>query len=92
MFDFLKSTDPLTKWLVSGGIVVIALLLAFLSKYIIGAIVKPFTKKTKTIIDDLIIEAVNAPIFAAIIAGGLWVGINRILTDAKAESIVNKIF
>jgi small-conductance mechanosensitive channel len=92
MFDFLKSTDPMTKWLVSGGIVVIALLLAYLSKYIIGAIVKPFTKKTKTIIDDLIIEAINAPIFAAIIAGGLWVGINRILTDAKIESIVNKIF
>ena len=92
MFDFLKSTDPLTKWLVSGGIVVVALLLAFLSKYIIGAIVKPFTQKTKTIIDDLIIEAINAPIFAAIIAGGLWIGINRILTVARTESIVNKIF
>jgi small-conductance mechanosensitive channel len=92
MFDFLKSTDPLTKWLVSGGIVVVALLLAFLSKYIIGAIVKPFTKKTKTIIDDLIIEAINAPIFAAIIAGGLWIGINRILTVDKTESIINKIF
>jgi len=73
-------------------IVVVALLLAFLSKYIIGAIVKPFTQKTKTIIDDLIIEAINAPIFAAIIAGGLWIGINRILTVARTESIVNKIF
>src|SRR5271157_4229962 len=92
MFDFLISTDPLTKWLVSGGVVVLAFLLAFLSKYILGAIVKPFTRKTKTIIDDLILEAVNMPLFAAIIAGGLWIGINRILTDAKIESIVNKIF
>jgi len=92
MLDFLKSTDPMTKWLVSGGIVFLAFLLAFLSKYILGAIVKPFTKKTKTIIDDLILEAVNMPLFAVIIAGGLWIGINRILTDAKVESIVNKIF
>jgi small-conductance mechanosensitive channel len=92
MFDFLKSTDPMTKWLVSGGIVVLAFLLAFLSKYILGAIVKPFTRKTKTIIDDLILEAVNMPLFAVIIAGGLWIGINRILTDAKVESIVNKVF
>jgi small-conductance mechanosensitive channel len=100
MFDFLKSTDPLTKWLVSGSIVVVALLLAFLSKYIIGAIVKPFTKKTKTIIDDLIIEAVNMPMFAIIVAGGLWLGINWLLkdhvtghvTNLKAESIFSKIF
>ena len=92
MFDFLKSTDPMTKWLVSGGIVVLAFLLAYLSKYILCAIVKPFTRKTKTIIDDLILEAVNMPLFVIMIAGGLWIGIDRILTDAKVESIVNKIF
>jgi len=43
----------MTKWLVSGALFFLAFLLAFLSKYILGAIVKPFTKKTKTIIDDL---------------------------------------
>jgi small-conductance mechanosensitive channel len=90
MFDFLTSKEPLIKWLVAGGIVVIALLLAFLSKYILGAIVKPFTKKTKTIIDDLILAAVTVPMFAWLITGGLWIASARLIDDNN--SVVHKIF
>ena len=91
-FDFLTSKEPLIRWLVAGGIVVIALLLAFLSKYIISAIVKPFTKKTKTILDDLIVEAVNAPVFAWLIAGGLWIAAARLNDNSKFEDVIHKIF
>ena len=91
-FDFLTSKEPLIRWLVAGGIVVIALLLAFLSKYIISAIVKPFTKKTKTILDDLIVEAINAPVFAWLIAGGLWIAAARLNDNSKFEDVIHKIF
>ena len=92
MFDFLKSNVLWIRWAIAGGIVAISLLLAFLSKYIIGAIVKPFTKKTKTIIDDLIVEALNAPVFAWLIAGGLWIAAIRLIDTKNVENVVHKIF
>jgi small-conductance mechanosensitive channel len=92
MFDFLKSDVLWVRWAVAGGIVAIALLLAFLSKYIIGAIVKPFTKKTKTIIDDLIVEAIKAPVFAWLVAGGLWIAAIRLIDSKDVEDVVHKVF
>jgi small-conductance mechanosensitive channel len=92
-FSFLKSDVTWIRWATAGGIVAIAFLLAFLSKYILGAIVKPFTRKTKTIIDDLILEAVTAPVFAWLIAGGLWIAASRLLMGyPQKQDIVHKIF
>jgi len=62
-----------------------------------GAIVKPFTKKTKTILDDLIVEAMVAPVFAWLIAGGLWIAAIRLIDNTntadvtKTEDLVHKI-
>jgi small-conductance mechanosensitive channel len=92
MFDFLSSNVTWVRWAAAGGIVAIALLLAFLAKYIIGAIVKPFTKKTETIIDDLLVEAINVPVFAWLIAGGLWIAAIRLIDSKAVENVVHKIF
>ena len=92
MWNFLTSDVLWIKWAVAGGIVGLALLLAFLSKYILGGIVRPFTKKTKTILDDLIVESLTAPVFAMLIAGGLWIAITRFLKIQSYEAIVHKIF
>jgi small-conductance mechanosensitive channel len=92
VWNFLTSDVLWIKWAVAGGIVGLALLLAFLSKYILGGVVRPFTKKTKTILDDLIVESLTAPVFAMLIAGGLWIAITRFLKIQSYEAIVHKIF
>ena len=43
-------------------------LIAFASKFIFGGIMRLFTKRTKTILDDLIVQALTGPIFAFLIA------------------------
>lgn len=90
--DVLNSDITWMRWAIAGGIVALSILLAFLSKYILGAIAKPFTKKTKTIIDDLILEAIIAPVFAWLLAGGLWIAAIRLIDAKEKEDIVHKIF
>jgi small-conductance mechanosensitive channel len=99
MLDFLKPVSDLynsdVTWIrlaIAGGIVALALLLAFLAKYIIGAIVAPFTKKTKTILDDLIVEALRAPVIAWLIVGGLWIATTYLLQNKGIEGVFHKIF
>lgn len=92
MANFFSSTLPWVKWVISGGIFAFFLLLAFASKYILGFIARIFTKKTKTIIDDLIVEALTVPIFVYLIIAGLWIGITRLPEVANYVNNINRGF
>ena len=78
MGNFLSSNQPWVKWLISGGILAIFLLVAFVSKYILNLFMKVFVKKTKTILDDLVIQALTPPIFIFLVTVGLWIGFTRL--------------
>ena len=39
---------------------------------------KVFVKKTKTILDDLVIQALTPPIFIFLVTVGLWIGFTRL--------------
>ena len=92
MANFFSSSEPWVKWIISGGIFAFFLLLAFASKFILGFIARIFTKKTKTIIDDLIVEALTAPVFAYLITAGLWIGITRLPEVVNYVNNINKGF
>jgi small-conductance mechanosensitive channel len=92
MANFFSSTEPWVKWVISGGIFALFLLLAFASRYILGFIARIFTKKTKTVIDDLIVEALTVPIFIYLIVAGLWIGITRLPEVANYVNNINKGF
>ncbi len=90
--EFLTSGEPWVKWVVSGGIFAIFLLVALASKFILNSVVGLFTRRTKTILDDLIVKSLTGPIFAFLVAGGLWIAITRLLEAPNYEDIIHKVF
>ena len=54
---FLSTVE--VKWIESGAIFVLFLALALVSKFILNLIMHIFAKRTKTIIDDLIVESLK---------------------------------
>jgi small-conductance mechanosensitive channel len=90
--SFFSSNEPWVQWAISGGIFLIFLLLAFASKWILTTIVGMFTKRTKTILDDLIVNALTGPVFALLVAGGLWISITRLPETTDYEDIIHKLF
>lgn len=62
-------------------ILVISLIVAFLMKLIFVRILKPLAKKTKTIIDDLIIKSIASVIFYLILVLGFKIGFQTLQVE-----------
>lgn len=56
---------------------------AFLVKLVVTQILKPLAKKTKTLIDDLIIKSIAAVIFYIILVLGLKIGFQTLQVEAE---------
>ena len=70
--EFLQKTyygNTVLDWLIALAIVVAALLVVKALYWIFGNIVKQFTKKTKTRLDDIVIDMIEEPIVFIVTIG-----------------------
>jgi len=54
--------------------------------------IKVFTAKTKTKLDDILIQNLEKPIIFLIILGGFYYGINQLTFSQKAHAFLNNVF
>lgn len=74
------------------AVLVITLVVAFISKWILRGILKPLTKKTKTKIDDLIIRNISSIIFYVVFLLGIKVGLQQFeLRTTFFDTLVNTL-
>jgi MscS family membrane protein len=64
-------------------ILAISLIVAFVVKLIVSRILKPLAKKTKTLVDDLIIKSISSVIFYIILVLGFKVGFNTLEIETE---------
>jgi len=89
---FLHSGVPWVKWAQSGAIFIFFLVLAMVSKFILNMIMRIFAKRTKTILDDLIVDSLKLPVMVILIVAGLWIGITRLPEVIKYVDKINTGF
>lgn len=92
--DFLQKTyygNTVLDWLIALAIIVGALLVGKALYWIFGNIVKQFTKKTKTRLDDIVIDMIEEPIVFIVTIAGVWYGINRLELPETAERWLGNI-
>ena len=73
--DFLEKTywgNTVNEWLIALGIVVGAYVISKLAYWVLSNVVRKLTEKTKTKLDDLLIETLEKPIVYAIVIGGFY--------------------
>ena len=69
--DYYNDID--SKWLIAIGVILICYLGAKLLLWFTDKVVKKFTAKTKTKLDDILVDMMEEPIaFAITIGGGFW--------------------
>lgn len=74
-FSFLQNVylgNTLEIWLIAIGTVALSYLIGKAVYWFFGNIVKQLTKKTKTKLDDIIIDMIEEPIMMGIIIFGIW--------------------
>lgn len=95
MNDFLKQQfygNTVENWLISFGIILGAIIIAKIFYWIIGKYVKRITAKTKTKLDDLLIDKLEEPVVYGIGIIGLYWGFNRLSFGPGVDSFFSHLF
>ena len=81
MQEFFEKTfyyNTVGDWAISLGIILGAIVAGKVLYWIFGNVFKKITAKTKTKIDDIIIDMIEEPVVLALTIAGLWYGLHRL--------------
>ena len=85
--------NTIGQWAIAMAIILVSIILAKVVFFLIGKFVKQFTKKTKSNLDDIIIDKFEEPAVFAIIIVGIWYGLKTLtLTDYIADLILHAYY
>ena len=83
--------NSLIDWLIALAYVLGSVVIARILYRIFRNRVRKWTAKTKTEIDDLLVDAVEEPICISIVLLGIWIGYNRLIFEAS-DDFASKVF
>ncbi len=95
MEEFLSKqfyNNTVGEWAISLSIIVGSVLLGKLLFFVFSRTLKVFTKKTKSRIDDIIIDMIEEPIVFAIIIAGVWYGVAYLDISEWWEKFVRNVY
>ena len=94
MQAFLEKTfygNTVVDWLVALGVMIAAVAAGKALYWVFGNLVRQLTKRTKTKLDDLILDMIEEPIVFALTIGGVWYGFHTLALPETAQQWVGNI-
>jgi len=80
--------NTVLEWLTAMGIVLAVIVLGKILYRICSTVVRAFTTKTKTKLDDIIIDMIEEPIVAALILAGVWYALKSLnMSEVVAANV-----
>ena len=95
MSEFFEKTfygNTVAEWSVALLIIVGTFVLAKAIYWFSGNIIKKVTKKTKSKLDDLIIDKIEEPVILALVLGGFWYAISYLNVSEGFAGFADKAF
>ncbi len=95
MTEFLEKQfygNTVQEWTVALGIILGSVILSKVVYWIFSRVVKKLTQKTKTRLDDLIIDMVEEPIAFAIIILGIWYGFHTLTFSDFVQVWLERVY
>ncbi len=95
MSELLEQTyfnNTLQTWAVSFGIIILSMLLGKVVYWIFSKIVRGFTSRTETKLDDIIVDMIEEPMVFFLISAGIWFGLKQLTLPEALNSAINNSF
>lgn len=95
MTEFLTKTfynNTILEWLISLSIIVGSFIVGKALYWFFGNIVKKLTKKTKTKVDDIIVDMIEEPIVFALVLIGIWSALQFLHLPELAYTWSSKVY
>ncbi len=84
--------NTLETWLTSLVIILLAVLLGKAVYWIFSKVVRVFTKRSKTRIDDILVDMVEEPIVFLIIVTGIWFGLHLLTLSEGLDAAIGNAY
>lgn len=84
--------NTIGEWALAFIVFITSMLLSKLVYYLITKLVKQFTKRTKSKLDDIVIDKLEEPLVFAIIITGIWYGLSFLTLPEGLESVKGHAF
>lgn len=81
--------NSILTWSISLGIILFSTLLGKILYWFFSKVVRAFTRKTQTNLDDIIVDMVEEPLVFALIATGIWFSLNMLTLPDMASSAIS---
>lgn len=81
--------NTIMAWATSLGIILLSVMLGKVVYWIFSKIVRAFTSRTETKLDDIIVDMIEEPVVFAIIVSGIWFGLTILVLPEMAASAVS---
>jgi len=78
------------EWLQACLIIIGALVLGRAIYWLIGRTIKRMASKTRTHLDDILVDMLEEPIVFAVIILGIWYGLQRLTLPEEVDTVVDK--
>ncbi len=91
-FDKAYYGNTIGDWTIAFVIFIGSILLSKLVYYLVSRIIKQFTKRTKSKLDDIIIDKLEEPVMFAIIITGIWYSLSILNMSDWAEGLKGHAF
>ena len=87
--DTIYYGNNIEAWLIAFGIIVLSFVIGKAVYWLIGRFVKRLASKTKSKLDDILVDMLEEPAMLAIILGGFWYAINSLVLSESFLTFFN---
>jgi len=95
MTEFLSQSfygNTILEWLTAAGIALGAAVVGKILYWLLSGVARKLTAKTKTNLDDILLDMLEEPLVLAVVVGGIRYGVGTLAMSEGAEVWVDRIF
>lgn len=92
MFDKIYYNNSLQDWMISVGIILLALLINWLITYFNKRYLRALAKRTKTPIDNIIVNSLEMPLKVGIVLIAIWTAFSRLEMSESFDNTLFKVY
>ena len=92
MLQELYYNNTLQNWLISGGIIIIALVVNWLIKLLNRRYLKALAKRTKNHIDNILVNSLETPLKVGVVLVAIWTALSRLEMSQSFDQTLYRIY
>jgi len=95
MNDFFTQTyygNTLQEWAISAAVIILSFVVGKIIYWVFSKLARHLTAKTKTNLDDILIDLVEEPLVVTFILSGVWFGITLLNMSEETDIFIGQVF